>query len=120
MVFEESGVDPLVDDAGGFRHRCARRVERGKVWTLIERGEMIFKADVLTETPEATYIEGVWVNPSHRSKGYGRNCWASLSRALLNRAPAFCWFVNAQIKAARSFYERVGGVSFGDYDKVYI
>jgi len=120
MVFEESGVNPLAADAEGFHQRCAQRVERGKVWTLIEKGDLIFKADILTETPEATYIEGVWVSPAHRFKGYGRSCWASLSRALLDRAPAFCWFVNAQNQAARSFYERVGGVSFGDYDKVYL
>jgi GNAT superfamily N-acetyltransferase len=120
MVFEESGVNPLADDAEGFRRRCAQRVEGGKVWTLIERGELVFKADVLTETPEATYIEGVWVNPAYRSKGYGRNCWVSLSRALLDRVPAFCWFVNARNSVARNFYEKVGGISFGDYDKVYL
>ncbi|HEY0099633.1 MAG TPA: GNAT family N-acetyltransferase [Pyrinomonadaceae bacterium] len=120
MVFEESGVNPLADDAEGFRHRCAQRVEQGQVWTLIDKGELIFKADVLTQTPEASYIEGVWVNPAHRLKGYGRNCWASLSRTLLDKAPAFCWFVNAQNSTARSFYDRVGAVSLGEYNKVYL
>lgn len=120
MCFEESGVDPLAEDPEGFRQRCASRVERGNVWTLIERGELIFKTDVVTETPEATYIEGVWVNPAHRLKGYGRRCWAALSRALLDRAPAFCGFVNAENPAARNFYERVGGRMFCDYDKVYL
>lgn len=120
MFFEESGVDPLAEDAEGFRRRCALRVGEGKVWTLIENGELIFKADVITETPEAAYIEGVWVNPAHRLKGYGRRCWAALSRALLNRAPAFCGFVNAENAVARHFYKRVGGVLFGDYDKVYL
>ena len=120
MVFEEIGVNPLAADAAGFRQRCALRVERGQVWTLIERGELIFKADVVTETPEATYIEGLWVNPAHRLKGYGRSCWASLSRALLKRTPAFCWFVNAQFSVARSFYERVNAVSLGDYNKIYL
>ena len=120
MFLEESGVNPLAEDAEGFRRRCALRVERGKVWALIEKGELIFKADVVTETPEATYIEGVWVNPAHRLKGYGRRCWAALSRALLDRAPSFCGFANAANPAARNFYERVGGVLFGDYDKVYL
>jgi GNAT superfamily N-acetyltransferase len=119
MCLEESGVDPLAEDPEGFRRRCASRVEGGKVWVLIEGRELIFKADVVTETPEATYIEGVWVNPAHRLKGYGRSCWAALSRALLDRAPAFCGFVNAANPAARSFYERVGGRMFCDYEKVY-
>jgi GNAT superfamily N-acetyltransferase len=120
MCFEESGVDPLKEDPRGFRQRCAARVERGKVWALIEDGELIFKADVVTETPEATYIEGVWVNPARRLKGYGRRCWAALSRALLDKAPAFCGFVNAGNPAARNFYDSVGGRVFSDYDKVYL
>jgi GNAT superfamily N-acetyltransferase len=120
MCFEESGVNPLAEDPEGFRQRCALRVGRGKVWTLIEDGELIFKADVVTETPQATYIEGVWVNPAHRLKGYGRSCWAALSRALLDRAPAFCGFVNAANPAARNFYRGVGGVLVGNYDKVYL
>jgi len=120
LFFEESGVDPRAEDAEGFRRRCASRVEAGKVWALIEGGELIFKADVVTETPEATYIEGVWVNPAHRLKGYGRRCWGALSRALLDRAPAFCGLVNAENSAAQNFYRRVGGVLFGDYDKVYL
>lgn len=120
MVFEESRVDPLAEDAEGFSRRCALRVERGKVWVLFEAGELIFKADVVAETPEASYIEGVWVNPSHRLKGYGRRCWSALSRALLARAPAFCGFVNDENPAARNFYERVGGRLLGSYAKVYL
>ncbi|MBV9926938.1 MAG: GNAT family N-acetyltransferase [Acidobacteria bacterium] len=120
MCLEETGVDPLAEDPEGFRRRCASRVERGKVWTLIERGELIFKAEVLTETPAATYVEGVWVSPAHRFKGHGRRCWAALSRALLERAPTFCGFVNAKNAAALNFYEGVGGIAFGAYDKVYL
>lgn len=120
MCFEESGVNPLTEDPEGFRRRCAARVARGNVWTLMEGGELIFKAEVLSETPAATYVEGVWVSPAHRLRGYGRRCWAALSRALLERAPSFCGFVNAENAAARNFYEGVGGVSFGAYGKVYL
>ena len=120
MVLEETGVNPLAEDAEGFRRRCARRVEKGRVWALIERGELVFKADVVTETPEAAYIEGVWVNPAHRLKGNGRRCWHALSRSLLNRTPAFCGFVNYENGPARNFYEVVGGVMRGDYHKVYV
>jgi GNAT superfamily N-acetyltransferase len=120
MCFEESGTDPLAEDAEGFRRRCASRIERGNVWTLMEGGELIFKAEVLSETPAAIYVEGVWVSPAHRLRGYGRRCWAALSRALLERAPTFCGFVNAENAAARSFYESTGGVPLGAYDKVYL
>src|SRR5262249_83735 len=32
MAFEESGVNPLEKDPAGFRQRCARRIERSRVW----------------------------------------------------------------------------------------
>ncbi|MDQ3908370.1 MAG: GNAT family N-acetyltransferase [Acidobacteriota bacterium] len=120
MVAEESGVNPLAADPHGFRLRCALRVAQGKVWTLIEKGELIFKAEVIAETPHAAYVEGVWVAPSRRKAGYGRRCWSQLSRALLDRRPAFCGFVNAANTGAHSFYERVGGTVLGTYDKVYV
>jgi GNAT superfamily N-acetyltransferase len=120
MVFEESGVDPLAHDAAGFRARCAQRVEGGRVWTLKKGGEVIFKVDVVTETPAAAYIEGVWVDPNHRREGYARRCWAGLSRVLLEKRPAFCGFVNLANPAAQYFYEKMGGALIGRYDKVYL
>jgi len=120
MVLEESGVDPLSVDAAGFRERCAQRVERGRVWTLKNGGEVIFKADVVTETPAAAYLEGVWVNPNHRREGYAGRCWAGLSRVLLEKWPSFCGFANPANPAAQNFYEKMGGALIGRYDKVYL
>ncbi|HEV2802814.1 MAG TPA: GNAT family N-acetyltransferase [Pyrinomonadaceae bacterium] len=120
MVAEETGLNPLDVDPAGFRERCAARVARGKVWTLIEQGKLIFKADVITETPEAAYVEGVWVSPQHRHEGYGRRCWTQLSRALLQRLPSFCGFVNVENAVAHAFYERMGGTLLGTYRKVYL
>ena len=120
MVEEETGVNPVTQDAEGFRQRCALRVGQGRVWCLIENGQLIFKADVITETPDTAYLEGVWVSPNRRRAGYGLRCWAELSRSLLQRLPSFCGFVNAANPAAHAFYERVGGTLLGRYDKVYL
>lgn len=120
MVESETGVNPLTADAEGFCRRCTARVEKGRVWTLFERGELIFKADIVAETPEAAYLEGVWVNPRRRREGYGRRCWSELSRALLKKWPSFCGFVNAANPAAHSFYERMGGTFLARYGKVYL
>ncbi len=120
MVVEESGVNPLSTDPTGFRERCARRVRRGHVWTLLEKGELVFKTDVVTTTPEAAYIEGVWVRPDRRSAGLARRCWTELSKALLKEWPTFCGFANAENPAAKTFYEKMGGVLVGRYDKVYL
>lgn len=120
MVLAETGVNPLDTDPIGFRQRCALRVGKGRVWALIEKGELIFKAEVVTETPEAGYLEGVWVRPDCRREGYGRRCWKELTRALFNRLPSLCGFVNASNPVAHAFYDRVGGNLLGKYGKVYL
>lgn len=84
-AFDESGIDPLAADPEGFRQRCARRIEQGQTWVWVEEGRLMFKAEVITDTPEIIYLEGVWVNPAERGKGHGLRCMSELSRELLMR-----------------------------------
>ena len=107
-VKEESGVDPLQVDAVGFRLRCARRIEQGRTWVLLENGKLIFKAEVVSDTPDVIYLEGVWVAPEERGKGYGLRCLSQLSRTFLTRAKSVCLFVNEQNLPAQTFYRKVG------------
>src|SRR5919202_218420 len=79
-ALEEIGINPLEVDPDGFRLRCARRIEQGRVWVWIEDGRLIFKADVVSDTPEVVYLEGVYVDPEERGKGYGTRCFSQLSR----------------------------------------
>src|SRR5215208_988875 len=41
MAFEESGVNPMETDPEGFRRRCLRRIEQGRVWVWTEGGRLI-------------------------------------------------------------------------------
>ena len=84
MAFEESGVNPLLVDPVGFRQRCRRRIEERRTWVLVEQDELIFKADVISDTPEVVYLEGIYVHPEHRRQGYGSECLAQLTRTLLD------------------------------------
>lgn len=120
MVFEETGVNPLAADPEGFSQRCLQRVNAGRVWTLFEGGKLIFKADVVTQTPEAAYIEGVWVNPTCRYKGHGKGSLRTLKHILLKSVPNVCGFVNAKNESARKFYESAGGSRFANYSKIYL
>ena len=85
----ESGLNPLDVDAEGFRARCLRRIEQGRVWVVVSKdGRLLFKADVQAETPEVVYLEGVYVHPTERGTGAGRRCLKHLGRELLLRARA--------------------------------
>lgn len=120
MVIEETRVDPLKTDPERFRGSCARRIEQGRVWVIIKDGELLFKADLITETPGSAYLEGLWVNPAHRRKGYGESSFAELSRALLTQKTSFSGFVNAENLAAQTFYEKAGCKVRARFDKIYI
>src|SRR2546425_379739 len=63
MAFDESGINPLETDPDGFRMRCARRIRQERIWIWVECGQLIFKADVISDTPEAIYLEGIYVAP---------------------------------------------------------
>lgn len=115
LACEELGlVDPIVADPKGFPERCARRIQQHRVWVLIENGSLVFKADIAADTPDAIYLEGIYVNPEKRSQGYGLRCLTQLSRHLLKRTGSICLLVNEANHMAHTFYRRAG-FSFQSY-----
>lgn len=109
MASEELGlVDPIVADPKGFPERCARRIHQRRVWVLIENGCLVFKADIVAATPDAIYLEGIYVNPEKRGRGYGLSCITELSRSLLKRTRSICLLVSDRNQKALSFYHRAG------------
>jgi predicted GNAT family acetyltransferase len=120
MAFDESGVDPTVTDPEGFRRRCARRIEKGRVWVWVEEGRLIFKADIISDTPEVIYIEGVWVAPEQRGRGYALRCLSQLSRELLARAGAVTLMVNEKSPEAIALYRRAGYRLSSQYHTIYL
>ena len=120
MALEESGIDPRIHDAQGFANRYARRIAQGRTWVLTQDKELMFKADVISDTPEATYIEGVWVNPDARRQGHGRICMSQLARMLLLRTKSICLFVNDENEDARRFYSQAGYHFRTVYDTIFL
>lgn len=120
MAFEESGIDPRETDPEGFRERCARRIEQGRIWLLLDEGELLFKADIIGETPDVFYLEGVYVAPHARGRGLGTRCMAQLSNQLLAQTQSICLLVNEQNQTAHSFYRKVGFEERGTYDTIFL
>ena len=120
MAYEESGVNPIDVDLHGFRMRCARRIEHGRVWVLAEGGELLFKADVVSETPECIYLEGVYVEPASRQQGLGLRCIAQLGRAMLEQTKCVSALVNEQNFAAQALFNKAGYKLRGRFDTVFL
>ena len=120
MAFDESGVNPLDVNPEGFRQRCARRIEQGRVWIWVEAGRLLFKADIVADTPEMVYLEGIYVNPEERGKGYGLRCMAQIGQSLLKRAGGVCLLVNERNLKAHALYRKAGYRLRGYYDTIFL
>jgi hypothetical protein len=120
MALDESGVNPLEKDPVGFCSRVARRIGQGRVWVSTDRGRLVFKADVVSRTPEVIYIEGVYINPEQRGEGQGLRFISQLSRTLLASTGSLCLLVNARNQAAQICYRNAGYERRAYYDTIYL
>lgn len=108
IAFVECGVDPLIKDREGFLKRVQRRIEQNRVFSVFHHGKLIFKADIIAETPTTIYLEGIYVHPDHRGKGIGSRCLAVLTQQLLGRADNVCLLSNVDLESAHRTYEKAG------------
>ena len=120
MAFAEGGVNPLTRDPEGFRERSARRIKQGRNWVWIENDRLIFKADIIAKTTEVSYLEGVYVDPEHRGKGYGLRCMSQLTKLLLERTGCICLTVNVKFSDIQTFYSKAGYKFRSHYDTIYL
>jgi predicted GNAT family acetyltransferase len=120
MALQEGGSSPLQNDPSGFRSRTARRIEQGRVWVLVQDERLVFKADVVAETPQVAYLEGVHVHVEERRKGYALRCLTSLSTMLLSRSESICLTVNEKNKNAARLYEKAGYQFHSHYETIYL
>jgi ribosomal protein S18 acetylase RimI-like enzyme len=120
MALAEGGVNPMETDLPGFRRRCARRIELGRTWVWREDQHLIFKVDIMADTPEAIYLEGIWVNPQERGQGYGLRCLTQVARRLLRETISICVLVNENNLKAHAFYRRAGFKPRAFYQSVFV
>ena len=120
LAFAESGINPMHVDPQGFRERCLRRIEQGRTWVVIEDGELTFKADVISRTPEVNYLEGIWMREERRSNGGGLRFMSALMRRLLKETKSICLLVNETNKLAQSFYRKCGFHFRATYETIFL
>ena len=120
MAFAESGINPLEVDPVGFRQRCARRIQKRRVWVLVQGANLVFKADIQADTPDVIYLEGVYVAPQYRGNGIGRNCISQLTAELLMRTGSVCVLVNEDNRKAQELYSASNFKMTSYYSTIFI
>jgi uncharacterized protein len=120
MFTEEVGVSPANGDGGSlYRARVGELIAQGRAFARIEDGRVVFKAEIGAATSEACQIQGVWVDPALRGRGYANGGMAAVvAQAQASVAPVVSLYVNDYNTAARAAYSRVGFAQVGSFMSV--
>ena len=120
LVIEERDSDPRQTDPAGFRARVEHRINQHRVWIWMRDGKPVFKADVIGDTPEMIYLEGIHVHPDYRNKGYGKRGLLQLCTNFARHNRSVCLTVNQRKADKAGFYVRSGFDYHSEYQTVYL
>ncbi len=120
MFTTELGISPLaMTGAGDYRRRVLGLIRAGRALGITDdAGSVIFKADLGTVSPHTCQVQGVWVRPDLRGRGFGGAAFASVLQHALILAPTVSLYVNDFNVAAWRMYQRLGMRHVGDLSTV--
>lgn len=108
VAFIESGSNPMLKDRAGFLKRCLKRIEQKRTFVVLENDRLVFKADIVAETSDVIYLEGIYVALEYRGRGIGSSCLAKLGQQLMERVRNVCLLSNLEFKAAHRSFDKAG------------
>jgi predicted GNAT family acetyltransferase len=121
MFIGEVGVDPRLGDGGrGYRRRVASLIAAGRAWARFEHGQVVFKAEVGSQSPGVGQIQGVWVHPEWRGLGLGTAGTATVAAVIVGTGRIASLYVNNFNAVARAAYDRVGFAEIGTFATVLL
>ena len=121
MFIGEVGVDPRMGDGGrGYRRRVASLIAAGRAWARFEHGQVVFKAEVGSQSPRVGQIQGVWVHPEWRGQGLGTAGTATVAAVIVGSGRIASLYVNSFNTVARAAYGRVGFAEVGNFATVLL
>ncbi|MGI9124475.1 MAG: GNAT family N-acetyltransferase [Mycobacterium sp.] len=121
MFIGEVGIDPRVGDGGrGYRRRVANLIAAGRAFARFEGGQVVFKAEIGSQSPAVGQIQGVWVHPEWRGHGLGTAGTAAVATAVIAGGRIASLYVNSYNAVARAAYARVGFREVGTFATVLL
>jgi predicted GNAT family acetyltransferase len=121
MFIGEVGVDPRLGDGGrGYRRRVASLIAAGRAWARFDHGQVVFKAEVGSQSPRVSQIQGVWVHPEWRGLGLGTAGTATVAAVIVATGRIASLYVNNFNSVARAAYDRVGFAEIGSFATVLL
>ncbi len=120
VAFIESGVSPMQKDREGFLKRCLKRIEKARTFVVFENGKLVFKADIVAETSDVIYLEGIYVAPEYRGKGIGSDCLSKLGQELMGRVENVCLLSNVEFKGAHRSFVKAGFKNTGCCQTIFV
>lgn len=110
MFTAEVGVSPLAGGmAAAYHARVSETVRAGRALALFDGSQVVFKAEVGSVADGVCQVQGVWVDPSNRGRGFGiAGMAAVVEYARAHFAPVVSLYVNHYNEVARRAYARVG------------
>lgn len=108
VAFVESGVNPMDKDREGFLKRTLKRIDKGRTFVVFENDKLVFKADIVAETEDVIYLEGIYVAEEYRGQNVASQCLSVMSLELMNRVDNICLLSNEIFKSAHKSYAKAG------------
>ncbi len=116
MFTHEIGYRPYTGSVAFYRDSIRRLIAQGRTYVVVERGRVIFKADIGSVALGACQVQGVWLTPELRGRGLAAAYMASVvEQAMADHAPLVTLYVNDFNIAAVATYERVGMEQVGTF-----
>lgn len=110
MFTEELGISPVAQGMhASYQARVRELIAAGRSFSLILDGRVVFKAEVGAAANHVAQIQGVWVAPTQRGRGYGVSGVAAVTEQLLAAGfSAVTLYANEFNDQALRVYDRVG------------
>lgn len=119
MYTEEVGVSPDAGKPAGYKFYVRQLITSGRAFGLVDRGRVLFKADIGSVAGSVCQVQGVWLDPALRGQGMAAAAMAAVVQIARQTAPEVSLYVNDYNLPALATYRRVGFVEVGQFATIH-